>query len=120
MSVDNAVPVLAGNVLAVHSMVTFGGQVMMGAVLSSTKIVCTQDELLPHASVATQVRVIVFSFMQEPATDTSVCVTTGPVSQLSVAVAFPVVAGVELAVHWIVVFGGHVIMGDVLSSTRII
>lgn len=39
LSVAVALPVLAGSVLAVHSIVTFTGQVITGAVLSSTKIV---------------------------------------------------------------------------------
>ena len=39
LSVAVAVPVLAGNVLPVHSIVTFAGQVIIGAALSSTNIV---------------------------------------------------------------------------------
>ncbi len=38
-------------------------------------------------------------------------------SQLSVAVALPVLAGIVLAVHAIVMLLGHVIAGAVLSST---
>jgi hypothetical protein len=36
--------------------------------------------------------------------------------QLSVAVAVPVFAGIVLAVHWIVTFGGHVIVGGVFAT----
>ncbi len=39
LSDEVGVPVLAGNVLAVHCMVTLGGQAMVGATLSSTNIV---------------------------------------------------------------------------------
>jgi hypothetical protein len=46
-------------------------------------------------------------------------VTAGDSSQLSVAVAVPVFAGKVTAVHAIVTFAGHVIMGMVLSSTMI-
>jgi hypothetical protein len=38
-SVAVAVPVFAGNVLAVHSIVTFAGQVITGAVPSVTTII---------------------------------------------------------------------------------
>ena len=51
---------------------------------------------------------------------TSLYVTTGAGSQLSVAVAFPVLDGSVLAVHSMVIFGGHSVMtGGVLSSTVI-
>jgi hypothetical protein len=56
-----AEPVFAGKVLAVQRMVTFGGQDMVGAMLSSTTIVCTQELVLPQSSLAVQVRVIVLS-----------------------------------------------------------
>jgi hypothetical protein len=49
--------------------------------------------------VATQVRVIVLSCGHAPPTLTSVEVIVGVASQLSVAVAVPVVAGKVLAVH---------------------
>jgi acyl-CoA thioesterase len=39
LSVADAVPVFAGSVLAVHWIVTFGGQVITGDALSSTMIV---------------------------------------------------------------------------------
>jgi len=61
LSVAVAVPVLAGNVLAEQSIVTFVGQVSTGATLSSTTIVCTQLLELPQSSVATHVRVMVLS-----------------------------------------------------------
>ena len=51
---------------------------------------------------------------------TSLKVTVGAPSQLSVAVAEPVFAGKVLAEHWIVTFAGHVIAGGVLSSTKMI
>lgn len=79
-------------------MVTFPGQVITGGVLSSTLIVCTQVEVLPHPSVADHVRVIVSSCGQAPATITSLEVMIG-IAQLSVAVAVPVLAGNVLAVH---------------------
>jgi hypothetical protein len=61
LSLEVAVPVLAGAVLAVHWMVTFGGHTMDGAWLSSTNMVWAQVLVLPQSSVASQVRVIVLS-----------------------------------------------------------
>ena len=49
--------------------------------------------LLPQASVAVQVRVIVSSCGQVPTSELSLNVITGSASQLSVAVAEPVLVG---------------------------
>jgi hypothetical protein len=102
-------------------MVRFGGQVMAGAVLSSTKIVCVQLLELPQSSVALHVLVIVYSCGHAPPTVTSVDVIVGVASQLSVAVAVPLAPpGAVLAEHCIVIFGGQVITGGVLSSTKMV
>jgi hypothetical protein len=71
--------------------------------------------LLPQSSVALQVLVIVNSSGHDPPIVTSLNVIEGVLSQLSVAVALPVLAGNVLAVHSIVIFGGHVIIGAWLS-----
>lgn len=99
LSVAVAVPVLAGAVLAVHWTVILAGQVITGPVLSSTKMVWTQLLELPQSSVARHVRVIVLSCGQAPATVTSVNVSVTDASQISRAVAVPVVAGNVDAVH---------------------
>lgn len=99
LSEAEAVPVLAGRVLAVQSIVIFEGQTIAGGVLSSTKIVWLHVLVLPQASVAVQVRVIVLSCGHKPATVTSLNVITGVPLQLSVPVAVPVLAGNVLAVH---------------------
>lgn len=119
LSVAVAVPVLAGSVLAVHCIVTFDGHKITGGVLSSTVMVCIHVDVLPHPSVADQVRVIVNSWAHAPATITSLEVMTGT-EQLSVAVAEPVLAASVLAVHSMVTFPGHEITGGVLSSTVIV
>jgi hypothetical protein len=100
----------------------FGGQkVITGGVLSSTNIVCVQLLEFPQSSVALHVLVMVYSCGQAPPTVTSVDVIVGVASQLSVAVAVPLAPpGAVLAVHWIVKFGGQVITGGVLSSTKIV
>ena len=85
-SVAVADPVLAGNVLAVHCIVTLIGQVITGGVLSSTTIVCIQLLEFPQSSVATQVREMVLSCGHAPPEVTSLKVTVGVPSQLSVAV----------------------------------
>jgi hypothetical protein len=59
LSVAVAVPVADGSVDASHETVWFAGHVIVGAVVSRTVIVCVQEELLPLASVAVQVRVMV-------------------------------------------------------------
>jgi len=120
LSVAVALPVLAGNVLAVHNIVILAGQVMAGAKLSSTNMVWLHVLVLPQSSVALQVRVIVRSCGQVPATVASVKVISGTASQLSVAVAVPVLAGNVLAVHWIVILAGQVITGPTLSSTNMV
>ena len=119
-SVAVADPVLAGNVLAVHCIVKLAGQEITGGVLSSTTIVCIQLLELPQSSVATQVRVMVLSCGHAPPAVTSLNVTVGVPSQLSVAVAVPFAAGNVLDPHWIVVLAGQVIVGAVLSSTNIV
>ena len=73
--------------------------------------------MLPHSSVATHVLVIVRSWGQIPPTDTSVKLTSGAESQLSVAVADLVFGGNVLAVHCIVTFAGQVMPGTVVSVT---
>src|SRR5438132_8380068 len=54
-----AMPVLAGVVSAGHSRTLSPGQAMLGLVVSTTSIFCTQVEKLLHSSVAFQVRRIV-------------------------------------------------------------
>ena len=121
LSVAVPEPVLAGAVLSVHSIVVFGGHVIDGGLLSSTVTVCKHVLLFPQASVASQVLVIVYSCGQAPAAVTSLEVTTGAGSQLSVALARPVLAGAVLSVHSMVTLAGHeVITGGVLSSTVMI
>ena len=120
LSVAVAMPVLAGNVLAVHSMVTLIGQVIAGAWLSSTKITWLQVLELPQSSVACQVRVMVISAGHIPGKEISLNVTVTEASQLSVAVAIPVAAGNVLVLHNIVMFAGHVMTGAVLSSIKIV
>jgi hypothetical protein len=123
LSVAEAMPVLPGAVLSSHSIVVFAGHNMIvGGVLSSTVITWLQVLVLPQSSVANHVRVIVYSWIQVwEAAVTSLNVTAGIPSQLSVADASPVLPGRVLSSHSIVVFAGQkMIVGGVLSSTKIV
>jgi len=113
-------PVAAGNVLVLHSMVTFAGQVIAGARLSSTKMIWLQVLELPQSSVACQVRVMVNSWGHIPGKEISLNVNVTDASHRSVAVGIPVAAGNVLVLHKIVMLIGHVIIGAVLSSTKIV
>ena len=84
--------------------------------MSSMVIVCTQSELLPQASVAVQVLVMMLSSGQVPGALTSLSVMTGLGSQLSVAVATPVFAELGSSSHSMVTSAGQVICGGVVSS----
>lgn len=70
--------------------------------------------MFPQASVANQV--LVNTSGHVPEVPESVNVITGVPSQLSVAVAVPVVAGNVLEPHSTVIFAGHVMIGMVLSN----
>ena len=116
LSVDTGVPVLDGSVLAVHSIVIFAGQVMDGATVSSIVMVCIHVDELLQSSVACQVRVITYSCGQPVGIlFTSEYVIESEASQLSDAVAVPVLAGKVLAVHCMVRLAGQVITGTISS-----
>ena len=93
---------------------------MTGGVLSSIKMVWLHVLKLPQSSSARHVRVMVYSCGHNPAVVTPVYVTVGVPSQLSVAVAVPVLDGLVLAVHCIVMFAGQLITGPILSVTEMI
>lgn len=109
-----------GAVLSEHRSVMLAGHVITGGVLSSTNITWLHVLELPQSSVALHVLMIVYSCGQAPPTVTSVEVMVGVTSQLSVAVATPLITGAVLAVHWMVIFEGQVITGGVLSSTKMV
>jgi len=120
LSVAAALPVLTGAVEASHVTVTLAGQVMTGAVASTTRIVWPQLLLLPQASFAVQVRVMTDASAQLPAATLSVAEIAGAPSQLSVAVAVPVLAAAEEALHSTVTSAGQEMTGAVESVTVIV
>jgi len=120
LSVAVAFPVFGGKLLTEQLIVTLGGQVMVGARLSSTTIDWVQVFVLPQSSVASHVRVIVLSCGHAPAAVISEKVIVAELSQLSVAVALPVLAGRVLSVQRTVTLAGQVMAGPWLSSTKMI
>jgi hypothetical protein len=88
---------------------------MLGAVVSTTVIVCTALAALPHSSVAVQVRVMTSVFPQ-PATLVSLSVMV-TLPQVSLPVATPVAALVVSSVHSTCTSAGAVTLGAVVSTT---
>ena len=101
-----------------HSMVVGPGNAeSMGGMVSSTLMVCDAVAVLPHRSVAVQVRVMLYSFGHEPLVVTSAELNIGA-PQLSVAVG---VAHDGVPEHSIVVGAGNPEMtGGVVSSTLMV
>src|SRR6186997_1084772 len=100
-----------------HSMVAAAGtEVNTGAVLSSTVITCEAVAVLPHASVAINVLVRVYSLAHVPGSDASLVVMfTLPHASLAVAVPNDGVSGHSM----VAAAGTEVNTGAVLSSTVI-
>jgi hypothetical protein len=105
--------------IAGHEMLAWTiGQVIVGAVLSSTEILRLQVAEFPQASVTVQVRVTTYSCGQVPFTLPSIEVIMGAESHASVAVATPKFG---VAGHSIGETGdGQTITGAVLSVTDIV
>jgi len=98
LSLPVAEPVLDGSVDAPHSSCRFAGQVMVGGVVSTNVMCWTQVAVLPHPSVAFQVRSIPAP-LQPAGVAASVCVIVTAAGQLSLPVAEPVLDGSVDAPH---------------------
>ena len=90
------------------------GQLMVGSVVSVTVMIWSQLIEFPLASIAVQVLVMISVFPQL-ALLTSLKLTEGLVSQLSVAAAVPVVAGEVSLPHATVTSEGQLIAGSEVS-----
>src|SRR4029079_16670045 len=103
---------------AVHSIVALAPAVpMIGACVSTCVIVCdTVDELLPHASTAIQVLVVVLAHELPPVTSDPICCTV-TVLQASLAVG---AVNTGEAVHSIVAFAPAAPMIGACVSTCVI
>src|SRR5689334_715373 len=110
-----AVPVLPGAVEAEQSTCTLGGQLISGAWVSLTVIVCTQLEELPQLSVAVQVRAITWLPAQAPGASTSLWPMLATPLQSSVALAVPVLDGSLEALQSMLASAGQLIAGPVVS-----
>ena len=62
LSVAEAIPpVIFGVIGVLHSTVIFGGQVIIGSVVSVSVMICVHTAILPQSSVADQLRVMMLS-----------------------------------------------------------
>ena len=86
MSVAVATPVAFVEVESVHAIVLLAGQVMTGGVVSVTVMVWLAVLVLPHASLAVQVRVMFLACGQAPGVVSSAKLRLGFGSQLSLTV----------------------------------
>src|SRR2546421_12671855 len=91
---------------------------MLGGVVSRTVMVCAALALLPHWSVAVQVRAMTLVFAQLVVTTSLKTMLTVP--QPSEAVATPVTFVVVTAGHSKTRFVGAVTLGGVMSRTVIV
>src|SRR5438552_12040534 len=93
------------------------GQVIAGAVMSCTVMVCTHSLKLPQAIGGLHVCTIATRPAQEPGSSSSVLVMAGALSQASVAVALPLAATLVSAGQFKSLSVGQVIAGAVMSCT---
>lgn len=118
-----ALPVTAGNTDDSHEMVMFAGQVMVGGVLSCTVINCVPDANLLQASLAvhvlTMVPVPLQPFNPNTLSEKAITIFADGV-QLSEAVAIPVCSTLVFSEQEMVMDGGTVRVGDVLSTMRMV
>src|SRR5262245_44884620 len=105
VSVAVAMPVTFVLVSAGHCRTLSGGNVRTGLVMSCTVMVCTQLLLLPHSSVAVQVRKITFVPVHLFVTESVYRIVTWP--QTSWAVATPVTFVPVFAGQSRTLSGGH-------------
>jgi hypothetical protein len=95
-----------------------GRALIIGGVVSSTFIICEAVEVLPQASVAVHVLVIVNALAHAPGVVTTAKVNLGSATQLSVAVG---VSHVGVTSHSMVVDAGRALISvGVVYSTFII
>ena len=110
-------PVLDGSDDSSHPIVTLDGHDISGGVVSTISINCTQLLEFQLASVAVQVLVIVSSSGHVPGKKVSEKVIVASGSHTSVTIAEPVLEGSVGSSHSTAMSDGHVITGDVVSTT---
>jgi hypothetical protein len=117
LSVALATPVPALVRSSSQFTVTSAGQLIAGAASSTTVTTWSQLEALPQASVPVQVRVMTLSCAQLPLATLSLSVMLTSLSQLSVALALPVLALLLSSSQLTVVSAGQLIAGASSSTT---
>jgi hypothetical protein len=103
-----------------HSRIKVPGQPIVGGRISSNVIVWLHELELPQLSVAVHVRVMPELPVHPPGVVASEYVMEIERSQLSVAVAKPVIAGSVELPQASVILGGQLITGAVISCTVIV
>lgn len=120
--VADGTPVLAELESPEHSTVASAGTVISGAVLSTTVMVWSPEDTLPHSSVAVHVLVMTLMTLScgqvVPASTESLSSIVVDVS--AVAVATPVKTELESSSHSTVASSGKVISGAVVSMTLMV
>src|SRR5688572_4085518 len=115
VSLPVAVPVAPTSVEPVHSTMASGTSLIVGALLSMIVMVCVDWAVLPHASVAVQVRtnepVLPHGSLMAP----SLCVIV-TVPHVSLPVAVPVAPTSVEPVHSTMASGTSLIVGAVVST----
>jgi len=119
LSKELAIPVLEGDVLLEQLIVTLGGQMIMGGSISSMDMTWIQVPIFPQSSVAVKVRLITL-YTHCPGIITSEWVMITNASQASNAVASPVNPGLVESLQLMVILGGQVTVGGVMSWTTIV
>lgn len=118
LSVAVAVPVADGSVEILHTADTSAGQLITGAVLSSTTMVTLHVAVLPQSSDAVHVLVSVYDCPQVPGNVSVTMVKATVASQASIAIAKPNEGVVPHSIGLTTI--GQVITGGVVSSTLMV
>jgi hypothetical protein len=110
-------PVIDGKVCDNESTVASSGHTIVASESDIRSMVCTQEFVFPHASIAVQLRSIQRA---HPSVNSTSVRVTSTVLQKSMAVASPSKEGDRLALHVTEVSEGQKTTGIILSSREII
>src|SRR5919108_2451588 len=114
VSAPVAAPVALVALFAGSSNVRLAGTCRLGAVISTTVMIWVDCAMLPHESVAFQVRVMILAPPHTFVTESAELMVTLP--QVSLPVALPVALGWVEPVHSTMTSGTSLIVGGVVST----
>src|SRR6185369_8178941 len=120
VSVAVALPVMSVVGATVHSRVMSAGQWITGGTVSLKLIVCTQPLLLPHESIADQMRKIIPLPVQLVVAKASTKLMFVMALHVSVAEAMPVMFVIGATVHSRVMSAGQTMTGGTVSLKLIV